>query len=191
MESKRIQGLGALLIGVGLMGLGALFLLGQIFRFNVWAVLWPFFIIGPGLLFFLGMVALGKTGAPLAIPGSVVTMVGLLLLYQAITGHWTSWAYAWALIAPTAVGIGIAIMGLWADEPRAVRAGGAVAVIGLGIFLVFGAFFEVVLNISGFADGWLGRIIVPLLLIGAGVVVLILTLRSRDERKLNRFLGDL
>ncbi len=179
MESKRIQGLGALLIGVSLIGVGALFLLGQIFRFNVWAVLWPFFIIGPGLLFFLGMVALGKTGAPLAIPGSIVTMVGLILLYSAITGHWSSWAYAWALIAPTAVGVGIAIMGLWADDPRTARAGGVVAAIGLAIFLFFGVFFELVLNISGFAGGWFGRIIVPLLLMGAGAAVLVLALVRR------------
>ena len=181
MEGKRIQNLGILLIGVGLIGVGALFLLGQIFRFNVWGVLWPFFIIGPGLLFFLGMVALGKSGAPLAIPGSIVTMVGLLLLYQAITGHWSSWAYAWALVAPTAVGIGIAIMGFWADDPRAIRAGGTVAVIGLVIFLVFGVFFELVLNISGFAGGPLGRMILPLLIIGAGAGVLVWALRPRNK----------
>lgn len=179
MADKRVRGLGILLTGVGLIGVGVLFLLGQLFRFNVWAVLWPFFIIGPGLLFFVGMVALGRPGAPLAIPGSIVTMVGLLLLYSAVSRHWASWAYAWALVAPTAVGIGIAIMGLWADEPRAVRAGGVVAAIGLGLFLCFGVFFELALNISGFAGGLLGRIIVPLLLIGAGVGLLLLTLARR------------
>lgn len=179
MESRRIRGLGALVIGVSLLGLGVLFLLGQIFRFNVWAVLWPFFIIGPGLLFFLGMVALGKTGAPLAVPGSVVTMLGLLLLYQAVTGHWSSWAYAWALIAPTAVGVGIAIMGLWIEDARVMRVGGVVAAVGLAIFLFFGVLFELVLNINGLAGGLLGRIALPLLLIGAGAAMLIMTLRLR------------
>ena len=30
-------------------------------------------------------------------PGVIVTATGALLLYQSITGHWASWAYAWAM----------------------------------------------------------------------------------------------
>ena len=136
----------------------------------------------PGLFFFAGMIAMGKSGAPLAVPGSIVTMVGMILLYQAITGHWASWAYAWALIFPTAVGVGIAITGLWGDEPKAVRTGTTMATIGLIVFLFFGVFFELLLNISGFRSGMAGRILFPLMIIGAGVGLLFLALSPRRRK---------
>lgn len=88
------QGRMSVLIGILLVGLGAMFLLGQLFNINLISYLWPFFVIVPGLLFFVGMLLGGKQAGPLAIPGSIVTMTGLLLLYQSITGHWESWAYA-------------------------------------------------------------------------------------------------
>lgn len=182
MDTVRARSLGVLFIGVGLIALGALFLLGQIFHLNVWAVLWPFFIIVPGLLFFVGMAFVGRGGGPLAVPGSIVTMVGVLLLYQALTNHWESWAYAWALVAPTSVGIGIAIAGLWGNDSKAVRAGAGLIVVGLVIFLIFGVFFELILNISGMRNGSLGRLVLPLMLIGAGAIALVWALLPRKHR---------
>jgi hypothetical protein len=179
VDNERARSFGVLAVGLGLIALGVLFLVSQFLGFNVWGVLWPFFIIVPGLLFFVGMVALGKNGAPLAIPGSIITMVGLILFFQAVTGMWQTWAYIWALIFPTAVGVGIAIAGLWGDDPRATRAGGTMALIGLIIFLVFAVFFELLLNLSGFRSGPLGRIFLPVLLIGAGVVALLFALVPR------------
>lgn len=179
MNSERARGLGVLIVGLGLIALGALFLLGQLFHVNVWRILWPFFIIVPGLLFFVGMVLVGKNGAPLAVPGSIVTMVGLLLFFQALTGLWATWAYAWALIAPTSVGIGIAIAGLWGDDAKAVRVGSGMAAVGLVLFLIFGALFEVILNISGLRSGLIGQIFFPVMLITAGVLAVVLALRPR------------
>jgi hypothetical protein len=183
MENERAKNLGVLGIGVGLIGLGALFLFGQIMGINILGVLWPFFIIVPGLLFFIGMLVLGRSGAPLAIPGSIVTMIGLILLFQNMTDLWATWAYAWALIFPTSVGVGIAIAGLWGDDPRMARAGGLMALVGLMIFLAFAVFFELLLNISGLRTGPLGRLLLPLLLIGAGAVVLVLSLLSGRTRR--------
>lgn len=54
------------------------------------------------------MLAGGRSAAGLTIPGSIITTIGLLLLYQETFDHFESWAYAWALI-PTAVGVGIVI----------------------------------------------------------------------------------
>jgi len=179
VDNERARSIGVLAVGLGLIVLGILFLAGQLFVFNVWGVVWPFFIIVPGLLFFVGMVALGKNGAPLAIPGSIITMIGLILLFQVLTGLWQMWAYIWALVFPTSVGIGIAIAGLWGDDPRAARAGGTTALIGLVIFLAFAVFFELLLNLSGLRSGPLGRIVLPVLLIGAGVVTLLLALLPR------------
>ena len=47
-----------------------------------------------------------------AIAGSIVTTVGSVLLYQQTTGHWESWAYAWALVGPGAAGLGMLVYGL-------------------------------------------------------------------------------
>ncbi|MCU0506852.1 MAG: hypothetical protein MUC34_00360 [Anaerolineae bacterium] len=179
MNADRTRSLASLAVGAGLIALGALFLLGTVFRINVWGALWPFFIIVPGLLFFVGMFALGKPGAPLAVPGSIVTTVGLILFFQNLTGLWATWAYAWALIFPTAVGIGIAIAGLWGDDTSAVRVGTVMAGIGLAILLFFAFFFEVILNLNGLRSGLFGSIMIPVLIIGAGIVFLIFALRRR------------
>src|SRR3990172_380655 len=108
--------LGALLIVIGLAFLGVQYLgwfdEGQ---------LWPLFIIGPGLvLFALGLV-LPNSG--MIIGGSVVTSVGALLAWQNETGRWETWAYAWALIGPTASGVGSVIGGLRTGNRRMRDAG--------------------------------------------------------------------
>jgi hypothetical protein len=192
MNDNRTRSLVTILIGVGLVGLGILFLAGQVFHLDFWGILWPFFIIVPGLFFFVGMFVMGKNGAPLAVPGSIVTMVGLILLYQNITGHWASWAYAWALIFPTAVGLGVAIAGLWSDEPRTVRSGAMMAGIGLVVFMFFGVFFELLLNISGLRSGLFGRVLFPLMVIGVGLLVVAWALlqRGRDGSEYDNAGGD-
>jgi len=179
MDEHRLRGLATALIGLALIGLGVFFLLGQAFHLDVWSFLWPFFIIVPGLFFFAGMFVMGKNGAALAVPGSIITMVGLILFYQNVTGHWASWAYAWLLIFPTAVGTGLAIAGLWNDEPKTVRTGTKMAGIGVLIFLFCAIFFELVLNISGFRSGLFGQILFPLMIVGAGIVVLFMALSAR------------
>ena len=186
MDDNRTRSLVTILVGAGLMGRGALFLVGQVFHVDFWGILWPFFIIVPGLFFFVGMFVVGKNGAPLAVPGSIVTMIGLILLYQSVTGHWASWAYAWALIFPTAVGLGIAIAGLWSDEPRTVRSGALMAGVGLVVFIFFGVFFELLLNISGFRSGLFGRVLFPLMVIGAGLIVLAWALLQRGREAAGR-----
>jgi len=169
MATQQQRGRTNAIIGMVLVGLGAMFLLGQLFDINMWRFFWPFFIIIPGLLFFLGMALGGKSAGPLAIPGSIVTTVGLLLLYQSVTNHWESWAYAWALIFPTSVGVGLVINGAWSDVDRLGETGMKWIKTGLIIFLVGGIFFELLLNISGSV---IGNIFWPLLLIGGGVYLL-------------------
>ena len=170
MTSKQSGGRMTALLGLVLVGLGALFLLGQFFNFNFWGLLWPFFVIVPGLALFAGMVLGGKPAGPLAVPGSIVTGVGLLLLYQTVTNHWESWAYAWALIFPTAVGVGLVINGLWSDVPHLVNTGRRWATVGMMLFAVGGLFFEVLLNISNSA---LGGLLWPALMIVFGAYLIV------------------
>lgn len=154
--------------GLVLIVLGIFFLLGQFFDWNRLGIAWPFFIIVPGLLFFIPMFAGGRSAAGLAIPGSIITTIGLILLYQETFDRFESWAYIWALI-PTAVGVGIVIDGRWRGDAMRVQRGSRLAMIGLALFAAGFIFFELLVNISGTFDGVLGGTVVPLVLIGAGI----------------------
>lgn len=142
MSSRRNTG--SLVGGSLLIIFGLLALLGKLFQnFNFWNTFWPFIIIGVGLLFFVGMIAGGKSVSGLAIPGSIITTIGLMLFYQNITNHWESWSYGWTVIL-MAVGAGIFIMGTWGQNESQRAAGLRVLRIGLIMFIIFGAFFELI-----------------------------------------------
>lgn len=142
MSSQRNAG--SLVGGSLLIIFGALALLGQIFRnFNFWNTFWPFFIIGFGLLFFVGMFAGGRSVSGLAIPGTIITTIGLMLFYQNLTNHWESWSYGWTVILMS-VGLGIFIMGTWGQSASQRAAGLRVLRIGVIMFIIFGAFFELI-----------------------------------------------
>ena len=171
METKR--GNGAVAAGTILVLVGLLALFGQMFNaFNiVWDTFWPFIVVGVGLLFFVGMLAGGKSAASLAIPGCVITAIGLILFIQNTADYWQSWAYAWTVIV-IAAGLGIFIRGIYGDDQNSRRAGLRVTSIGLVLLVVFGVFFELVLNFGGLARTDLGRFGLPLLLIGIGAVLI-------------------
>jgi hypothetical protein len=161
---------GNLVLGVVLVVLGALFLVAALLGASVWRVAWPFLIIVPGALFFLLMVVAGRQAGALAIPGSIIAITGLVLLYQSLSHRWESWAYLWALVSPTGVGLGLLVWGLWGARDNLVRAGWIVIKVGLALFVVFGLFFELILNIGG---GGIERILWPILVILFGVYLLI------------------
>ena len=142
MSSQRNAG--SLVGGSILIIFGALALLGKLFQnIDFWGTFWPFFIIGIGLLFFVGMFAGGRSVSGLAIPGTIITTIGLMLFYQNITNHWESWSYAWTEILMS-VGLGIYIMGIWGQNQSQRTSGLSVLRIGLILFIIFGAFFELI-----------------------------------------------
>ncbi|MGB8252357.1 MAG: DUF2807 domain-containing protein [Anaerolineaceae bacterium] len=141
-RTKTSYILGSLLIAVGV-----LFFLSEIFKIN-FTYLWPLFIIASGLVFFIAMFLAGKSTGFLAIPGSIITTIGLILLFQSLTNRWETWSYAWALI-PFSVGVGMWIFGKFSDMDELRSAGRHVANVGLVLFIVFGLFFEVLIGISG------------------------------------------
>jgi hypothetical protein len=138
----------ATVIGGLLIAAGLLFLLGELLNANLSEALWPLYVLAPGL----ALVVLGLTqrhGSGLTIAGSVVTMVGLLLLYQNATDHWQSWAYAWPLVAPGGSGLGMLLYGTRSGNGGMARAGFWQIVTGLALFVAGILFFEGVLGISG------------------------------------------
>ncbi len=151
--------------GVILMGLGGLFLVAQVLGGSFWSYFWPYLIIGVGLTFLVAMVTSGRGAGGLAIPGSVVTTVGIILFLQNAFGWWESWAFAWTFIV-IAVGIGIYVMGIWNQSEKAKRNGLNIAGIGGILLFVFGAFFGLGFSFLGFS--FAARIIGPLVIIGFG-----------------------
>jgi hypothetical protein len=156
---------GTLLGGILLVGLGILALFGQVFHdFHLWGYAWPLFIIGCGAMFFAGMFLGGKSLAGLAIPGSIIAVNGLMLFYQNLSGHWTSWSYGWT-ITLASVGLGIFIMGAYQGNESNRQVGLKVMKIAAVLFVIFGAFFEMLFSPFGLATG---RYTFPVLLIVLG-----------------------
>jgi hypothetical protein len=116
------------------------------------------------------MFAGGRSVSGLAIPGAIVTTIGLMLFYQNLTGHWESWSYGWTVIL-MAVGLGIFIMGTWGQNSTQRAAGLRVLRIGLVLFIIFGAFFELIFT-SGMPFG-LRSIIFPAALILLGLYLVL------------------
>ncbi len=157
--------------GTLLIGFGLLSLLSQVFRDMVnWSYVWPVAIILTGALFFAGMFLGGRQVSGLAVPGAIIAGIGLMLLVQNLTSYWESWAYSWALIV-IFVGLGIWIMGLYGRDDGQQGAGLKVAKIGFILFVIFGAFFEMIFSMDR-AMGFRGVLFPALLvLLGAYMVV--------------------
>jgi hypothetical protein len=143
METNRNRG--SLFIGIILIVAGVLFLLSRIVGMNGWGAFWPFIVIAVGAAFFVGMALGGRSAGVLAIPGSIIVMVGLILLLQSWLAIWETWAYAWTLIV-CAVGLGIAFFGMWSDQPDLRNSGWGLARLGLVLFVVFGVLFEFIFS---------------------------------------------
>jgi len=140
---------------------------------------WPLFIIIPGLtLMVVGFVSIGAVAT---IPGGIVTMLGIVLAYSNSTGDWPIWAYAWSLVVPFGIGLGMYLQALRDHDQHALRTGRTLLFIGLMIFLIGFVLFESILGISG-RDyfGPYGKAALPALLIIVGAILLVRSVqRSR------------
>ena len=171
---------GAAVLGGILIVLGLIFFAGNQLNIDIGEATWPLYVIVPGV----ALITLGLTqrhGSGLTIFGSIVTMVGLVLLYQNATDHWESWAYAWALVGPGGSGIGMLLYGTRSGDRKMARDGFWTILIAAGIFAVGLLFFEGILGISGDRLP-LPRWVLPVAVIGIGVLVLIRGLTFRDHR---------
>ena len=157
---KNHNNVGALIGGSILIGIGLLTLLDRLVPGLNLGNLWPLFIIALGALFFIAMFAMGKSGAGFAVPGTIISGIGLILLYQTISSNWLSMSYFWALIV-FFVGLGIYIMGLYSEDANQKKSGTSVMKVGIILFIIFGAFFEALFSS-------LNSMIFPILLILLG-----------------------
>jgi cation transport ATPase len=131
---------------------------------------WPLFVVIPGLtLLVVGYVSLG-TGA--LIPGAILTIIGLILAYQSSTNDWTSWAFAWPLVAPGGVGLGLFLQGVRNHDSHLLRQGRVLMFVAAIIFMIGFVIFATIFRISDTDYGWFGKAALPALLIVVGLVLL-------------------
>jgi len=170
---------GALYVGLMMILFGGLFLLIQLsgsllaplgIRLG-WGELWPFIILLAGLAFWLPIFVWWDRRASvagLAIPGTIIMVNGLILLYQSLTGDWASWAYLWAF-EPLSVGLGLLALYALGDRDKGLLVASAiVGGIGLLFFIIFASAF-----------GGLIRILGPVALILIGILFLVRGARER------------
>lgn len=166
-----------MVVGTVLVVVGGLWLLSEVLDFDVWSVGWPFFLIIPGgILVVVGLASGTPNGAGAAVPGMLALMSGLLMLYQTNTGHWESWAYAWALVAPGGVGLALWLVGLRSGDEEMRTGGRTTFIVGLSLFTAGFVVFELLIGISGREYGSWGGVVVALLLVGFGTYLIF----SRD-----------
>lgn len=135
---------------------------------------WPSIIYGLGGMFLLS--ALFSGVGPLAIPGSILGTLGILLAWQNLTGAWESWAYTWALL-PASVGLGLFLAFLRSHTMRVI----GLSMLGWSLvaFTLFGLIFA---GNGAFSQLW------PAALILAGLVILLQALfvtRRRGDKPSN------
>jgi hypothetical protein len=165
--------LGVVLVVVGLFALGVV-----VFGIDLTQYGWPLFVIVPGLT--LLVVGFLGGGAGASVPGGIVTMLGLVLAYQSSTGDWPSWAFAWSLIVPGGVGLGLYLQALRDRDPVMLRRGRTLIFIAALIFMIGFVLFESILGISGTDYGIFGKAALPGLLIVIGIILLVRSIqRSR------------
>lgn len=135
-------------LGFVLVAAGGLFLADQFLEIQIMRNFWPLLVVLLGLMFFVMMILARRRGAWLAIPGAVITTAGIILYIHNSFDLWVTWTYAWALLI-SAVGIGMLIMNAYLKRGGLQTAAGWVIGVGLVLFVIFGIFFEVILDLAG------------------------------------------
>jgi hypothetical protein len=163
-----------------LIALGAAFLVNNQLNPDWDRYGWPVFVIVPGVfLLVVGLAIRSEAGLGMAIPGGIITSVGLLLAFQNATGAWASWAYAWALVAPGSVGVTLSAYGLLHRRLDLLDAGLRTAATGLGLFVGFGLFFENIVGIDNGHESTMLQSALPVMAIALGALIVLLNLLPR------------
>ena len=176
-SGKRTGGGSTAALGIVLVVVGLFALLIVLTGVDLTQNGWPLFIIIPGLtLLIVGFISFGGVAT---VPGGIVTALGLVLAYANSTGDWPVWAYAWALVIPGGIGLGIYLQALRDRDQAALRNGRNLLAVAVMIFLIGFVVFESILGISG-RDyfGNVGKAALPALLIIVGVILLVRSIQA-------------
>jgi hypothetical protein len=179
-DSRR----GSLVVGLLLVLLGVYFLASEQLNIDTGKYGWPIFVIAPGVfLLLVGLAIPHEGGLGAAIPGGIITTVGLILAAQAVTDTYASWSYAWALVAPGSVGATLTLYGLLHRRWDLLDAGLRTAAVGIGLFIGFGLFFENVIGIDQNTPNTALRDALPVMAVGLGVVIVVMNMLPRRHER--------
>ena len=160
---------------------GGALLLGQVIDISLAGITWPAWVVVPGVAMLVGSFFIpNRGGLGLAIAGTIVTIVGLILWVQEAYDLYSTWAYAWALVAPFGPGLGMLLYGLVHRDGQLVGNGFRTMLVGLGLFLGFALFFEGVIGLSGTPIANLDQV-VPYAIVGLGVLLVVLSFTGRRD----------
>jgi hypothetical protein len=106
------------------------------------------------------------------IPGVLLLLVGLALLYTSLTDRWSDWATLWTVV-PFSLGLGLYAAGWLADAPAFKWIGAAVAIAGVVAYMALATAF----------GGEAFRLIGALAIIGLGLALTVGGLAQRLARK--------
>jgi hypothetical protein len=165
------RNLGGMVIGILLIVAGLLAFVGRYFILPDMDTLWPLIVVGVGVAFFVPIFLGNKSSAGLAIPGSILVTIGVILFVMNSTDSWEAWSYCWALII-CAVGAGIWLNGFTTEQPEVQERGLKVLRTGLILFIVFGVIMEFIFSLSGEAH-WGGILLWSALLMLVGAYLLV------------------
>lgn len=165
----------AILLGTAFVLAGVLLTLTQLLGLRVIEFGWPLLVIGPGLAITAAAYSApsGRGLGYLAVPGAVVLVTGLVLEAQAVTEDWQSWSYAWALVAPGGVGLGLVLAGARERSRRARMVGAALLAAGALMFVIAEWFFVRIAGVGGPGLGWAFGLVLPALVITLGLVMVV------------------
>jgi len=169
MQTMTTQRRGPLAVGAILIIIGAAVLAARQLTLELDWLTWPL-IVGVGI-FVVAVLIGGQAGSGFAALAGIVTMVGVVLAVQRDTGAYASWAYAWALVAPGGVGLGLLLYGLLTGQWRIARSGFGALFAGVVLFLVLFVFFEGVVGLNGGVDDQLVAIVAPAAILVLGVIL--------------------
>jgi hypothetical protein len=170
---ERSTGGQALVMGVVLILTGVIYLaielIPRLSQIDVAHYGWPVFVLVPGVAL-VGVAGAVPEASGLCVPGAIVIMVGLVLFVQNVFDLFATATYAWALVTPGGIGLGMWLQGS-VDQQATLRSRGA-RTLGTGfvIFLVSALFFETV-HVSGVVFPLLIRLLLGISIVGVGVSV--------------------
>ena len=168
LETKH----GERLLAAALIGGGVVLLILRLFDWRIGGHLWPFFVIVPGVVVFAISATMdGQQSRILALAGAVVAGTGVILLAQALTGYFQSWAYARALL-PACAGSALMFVGRREADPTIATLGSRLVKWGILAFVCFAFAFEGLIFNRYLSLGAAG-LVLPLVLIAAGVFVIL------------------
>jgi dolichol kinase len=167
-ESRKVQRHQAL-PAYGVIAIGVALLISNLFGFELITILWPGFVIAPGLaLLWPAYNSTPERQSPLAflaVPGAIMIIVGTLLFIMNLTNYFEAWAYSWPLVLAS-VAWGLMYLKRFEPEHRVHHNGYNFMRLMVLVAIGFAVFFE--LLIFGSVNPLL-----PLGVIGFGVYLLV------------------